>query len=89
MSQSWNKLGEEQKTEYTKCADEDKKRFERETKLLEKKGWFKTKDGKDSRDLYKAPKGEAAEKKAESPKKKGKTLKASQASSKSKKSSKS
>eukprot|EP00494_Astrolonche_serrata_P027060 UN27323 len=40
VAQSWSKLDDEQKKEYNKCALDDKKRFDKETKLLEKKGYF-------------------------------------------------
>jgi len=56
VGESWAKLNEEQKAEYVKRSEDDKKRHEKELKQLEKKGFFKDKDGKDSRDLYKPEK---------------------------------
>jgi len=53
VGESWGKLNQEQKEEYVILANEDKKRYDKEMKQLEKKGWFKNKDGEDSRDLYK------------------------------------
>ena len=81
VSESWSKLKQEQKTEYMNSAAEDKKRYDRELKQLEKKGFFKNKDGKDSRDLLKSDKKEKAvsvksKKPAVAPKKVPKTKKA-------------
>ena len=56
VTQNWASLQDAQKEQYNTFAAEDKKRYENELKQLEKKGWFKNKDGIDSRDLYKAPK---------------------------------
>jgi hypothetical protein len=62
VGQSWGRLKAEQKEEYTNCADEDKKRYEKELNLIAKKGFFINKDGMDSRDLYKAPTNDAKSK---------------------------
>ena len=76
VSESWGKLNEEQKAEYVKRSEDDKKRHEKELKQIEKKGFFKDKDGKDSRDLYKPAKdkksaeGKAGSQKSKSPEKK-------------------
>lgn len=56
ISESWGKLTDDQKIEYNTKAADDKVRYEKELKQLERKGWFKDSNGKDSRDLYKPKK---------------------------------
>lgn len=56
VNQSWHKLTNEQKEEYNKCATNDQKRYEKELKQIEKKGYFINNEGKDSRDLFKVSK---------------------------------
>lgn len=53
VSESWSKLTKDQKKQYEVLAKEDKLRYQREMDLYEKRGWFKDKDGNDSRKLFK------------------------------------
>ena len=78
VSESWSKLSAQQKEQYIDLAEEDKKRFKNEMAQFEKKGWFKDKDGNDSRKMAKPSRKKAnsenEEMEDESPKgKKGKT----------------
>lgn len=56
IGDTWGKLTEQQKNDFVKEAEDDKKRYAKELKQLEKKGYFINKDGKDSRDLHKPKK---------------------------------
>ena len=52
MSQVWKSLDEKQKLKYNKMNEDDKKRYEKEMNDIKTKGFFITKDGKNSRELY-------------------------------------
>lgn len=54
--ESWKKLNEKQRSHYEQLAQEDTARFKKETRQFEKKGYFKDKDGRDSRDSNKPKK---------------------------------
>ena len=56
IGEKWSNLTQSQKEGYLKKAEDDKKRYIKELKQLEKKGYFINKHGKDSRDLYKPEK---------------------------------
>ena len=58
VSESWAQLTEQQRVEYQVLANKEKERYQDEIKQLGEKGYFINKDGKDSRDLYKAPKSQ-------------------------------
>lgn len=51
VSESWSKLSTQQKQQYVDLAEEDKKRYKKEMTQFEKKGWYRDKDGNDSRKL--------------------------------------
>lgn len=55
ISETWSQLKDEQKYVYLTKASQDKLRYEREMNELGAQGWYKNKDGKDSRDFYKVP----------------------------------
>lgn len=45
-------MSDEQKIQYDKIAATDQKRFDKETKEIQTKGYFINKDGENSRDLW-------------------------------------
>lgn len=59
ISESWQKLKDAQKQQYVDLANDDKKRYNKEMKQLEKKGYFINQEGKRSTDLQKNGKPKA------------------------------
>lgn len=51
MGSMWKELSDDQKAVYQKMAEEDKARYERETREMEEQGYFINKDGIKSTDI--------------------------------------
>jgi len=58
----WHKLSEEEKEPYNKMHEEDIKRYEKELKELEEKGYFTLADGSRSVDIIQSSKKRKSQK---------------------------